>query len=226
MNEEEWLACAEPEPMLRFLRPRCSDRKQRLFCCACCRRLPALISDAIYERAPELGEGIADAQVDQNTQEMAEAEARTVWMEYGDGFESWMFYAASLAYITIGSHHLLGSLSAISARQSANESDAEETPDGEAGIALEQLAQAQPGLVRDIFGNPFRPVAFDPAWRTDTAVSLARKMYEAREFGAMPILADALQDAGCNSDDILNHCREPGTHVRGCWVVDLVLGKE
>jgi hypothetical protein len=81
-------------------------------------------------------------------------------------------------------------------------------------------------LLRDIFGNPFRPVAFDPAWRTDTAVSLASQMYESRDFGAMPILADALQDAGCTSDDILGHCRDShATHVRGCWVVDLVLDK-
>ncbi|MBM3981841.1 MAG: hypothetical protein FJ304_16510 [Planctomycetes bacterium] len=79
--------------------------------------------------------------------------------------------------------------------------------------------------MRCIFGNPFRPVAFDPAWRTDTAVALARQMYESREFSALPILADALQDAGCDNEDVLNHCREPGTHVRGCWVVDLVLGK-
>jgi hypothetical protein len=64
-------------------------------------------------------------------------------------------------------------------------------------------------------------------WRTDTAVSLARTMYEAREFSAMPILADALQDAGCDHDDVLNHCRVLNqVHVRGCWVVDLVLGKE
>jgi hypothetical protein len=81
-------------------------------------------------------------------------------------------------------------------------------------------------LIYELFGNPFRPVTFAPDWRTDTAVSLARTMYEAREFSAMPILADALQDAGCDSDDILNHCRDPQqVHVRGCWVVDLVLGK-
>jgi hypothetical protein len=79
---------------------------------------------------------------------------------------------------------------------------------------------------RDIFGNPFRPVTFSPEWRTDTAVALASQMYESREFGAMPILADALQDAGCDNEDILNHCRGDGPHVRGCWVVDLVLGKE
>jgi hypothetical protein len=82
------------------------------------------------------------------------------------------------------------------------------------------------GLVRDIFGNPFRLIAFAPAWRTDTAVALARQMYESREFGAMPILADALQDADCRDEAILAHCRGEGPHVRGCWVVDLVLGKE
>jgi hypothetical protein len=80
-------------------------------------------------------------------------------------------------------------------------------------------------LIRDIFGNPFRSVVFDPAWRTGTAVSLARQMYEGREFSAMPILADAIQDAGCEEAAILDHCRGSGPHVRGCWVVDLVLGK-
>jgi hypothetical protein len=82
---------------------------------------------------------------------------------------------------------------------------------------------AQAALVRCIFGNPFRPVAFDPAWRTDTAVVLARQMYDSRDFGAMPILADALQDAGCEDEQVLNHCREPGPHARGCWVCDAVL---
>ena len=85
---------------------------------------------------------------------------------------------------------------------------------------------AMTARARDVFGNPFRPVAFSPSWRTDTAVSLARAMYDAREFSAMPILADALQDAGCDSDAILNHCRDATqVHVRGCRVVDLVLGK-
>jgi hypothetical protein len=74
--------------------------------------------------------------------------------------------------------------------------------------------------------NPFRPTAFSPGWRTDTAVALAKQMYESRDFGAMPILADALQDAGCEDAAILGHCRGAGPHVRGCWVVDLVLGKE
>jgi hypothetical protein len=81
------------------------------------------------------------------------------------------------------------------------------------------------GLILEVVGNPFRPVAFAPEWRTDTAVALARQMYDSRDFGVMPILADALQEAGCEDETILNHCREPGPHVRGCWVVDLVLGK-
>jgi hypothetical protein len=81
-------------------------------------------------------------------------------------------------------------------------------------------------FIRDVFGNPFRPVTFSPSWRTDTAVSLACGMYESRDFSAMPILADALQDAGCDNDDVLNHCRdEKQVHARGCWVVDLVLNK-
>jgi hypothetical protein len=81
-------------------------------------------------------------------------------------------------------------------------------------------------LFRDVFGNPFRPAAFDKAWRTDTVLSLARVMYETRDFAAMPILADALQEAGCENEEVLAHCRDPkGVHVRGCWVVDLVLGK-
>ncbi|WP_439625550.1 hypothetical protein [Gemmata sp.] len=82
-------------------------------------------------------------------------------------------------------------------------------------------------LLHDVLGPlPFRSVASSPEWRTSTAVALAQGMYESRDFGAMPILADALQDAGCDSDDVLNHCRGPGPHVRGCWVVDLVLDKQ
>ncbi|HVL14590.1 MAG TPA: hypothetical protein VM529_18600 [Gemmata sp.] len=89
--------------------------------------------------------------------------------------------------------------------------------------AVEARSQAQ--LLRDIFGNPFRPATLDSSWLTSTVAALTQQMYESRDFSAMPILADALQDAGCTSDDILNHCRGDGPHVRGCWVVDLVLSK-
>jgi hypothetical protein len=84
---------------------------------------------------------------------------------------------------------------------------------------------ASADLLRDIFGNPFRPVSVDPAWLTSTVVQLAQGIYEDRAFDRLPILADAMQDAGCENPDVLAHCRRPGPHVRGCWVVDLVLGK-
>jgi len=81
-------------------------------------------------------------------------------------------------------------------------------------------------IIRDIFGNPFRKMKFNKKWRTDTAIALAQQMYDSRDFSAMPILADALQDAGCDNDAILSHCRDATqVHVRGCWAVDLVLGK-
>lgn len=78
----------------------------------------------------------------------------------------------------------------------------------------------------DIFGNPFRPISLDPAWLTSDVLALARGIYDERAFDRMPILADALQDAGCDNEDVLLHCRDANqVHVRGCWVVDLVLGK-
>ena len=94
------------------------------------------------------------------------------------------------------------------------------------GVADETGNREGIALLREMFGNPFRPAAFSSEWRTDTAVPGDGQMYESREFSAMPILADALQDAGCDNDDVLNHCRDATqVHVRGCWVVDLVLGK-
>ncbi|MCE9560797.1 MAG: hypothetical protein K8U57_01955 [Planctomycetes bacterium] len=84
---------------------------------------------------------------------------------------------------------------------------------------------AQAALLRDIFGNPFRPVSLDPSWLTTTVLALAQQMYESRDFSTMPILADALQDAECDNAEILDHCRSGGSHVRGCWLIDLMLGK-
>jgi hypothetical protein len=81
-------------------------------------------------------------------------------------------------------------------------------------------------LLRDIFGNPFRPVAFDSRWRSESAIALARTAYDTRNFTLLPILADALEEVGCDHPDVLAHCRDPQQiHVRGCWVVDGVLGK-
>ncbi len=88
----------------------------------------------------------------------------------------------------------------------------------------------QAALLRDIFGPlPFRRVVIDPAWlhwNNGTVSALARRIYDERAFHDLPILADALEDAGCSDEDLLGHCLGEGHHVPGCWVVDLVLGKE
>jgi hypothetical protein len=80
-------------------------------------------------------------------------------------------------------------------------------------------------LVSEVFGTPFRPVAFDLRWRTSAVRALAQGIYAERAFDQLPILADALQDAGCEDGEMLGHCRAPGPHVRGCWLVDLLLGR-
>jgi hypothetical protein len=84
-------------------------------------------------------------------------------------------------------------------------------------------------LLRDVFGNPFRPEAIETSWLTwqnHTITKLAQSIYDDRSFEQLPILADALEEAGCANPLILDHCRQPGLHVRGCWVVDCLLGKE
>jgi hypothetical protein len=93
------------------------------------------------------------------------------------------------------------------------------------GPAWEAERRAQARLLHELFGNPFRPVAADRSWLTSDVVGLARAIYDDRAFDRLPSLADALQDAGCDQADVLAHCRGDGPHVRGCWVVDLLLGK-
>jgi hypothetical protein len=88
----------------------------------------------------------------------------------------------------------------------------------------EQAAQCL--LLRDILGNPFRPVSLNPAWLIPQVLNLAQEIYDDRAFDRLPILAATLEDVGYGSHDLLDHCREPGPHVKGCWVVDAVLGKK
>jgi hypothetical protein len=95
----------------------------------------------------------------------------------------------------------------------------------EGGTAWRNERKVQAALVREVFGNPFRPVAPEPGWRTETVLGLARAAY-AGASEVLPLLADALEKAGCDSAEVLAHCRGPGSHVRGCWVVDWLLGKE
>ena len=85
--------------------------------------------------------------------------------------------------------------------------------------------EIQPRLLRELFGNPFRPPPYEARWNSTDVLGVARGISEEQTFDRLPILADALMDAGCSDSAILGHCHGPGPHVRGCWVVDLVLGR-
>ncbi len=230
MTEEEWLACEDPNKMRHYFIVE-SDRKWRLFACACMRRVWSLFPDDRSRRAVEISELFADGLA--TSAELSEAfnHAQDAALHWYGGAEEVPDSCAILAAcgVDVSSkfrppngipEHCAAAVAEVEIEYAAPHDAGEAV---EWALASERAEQAN--LARDIFGNPFRPVAFDPAWRTDTAVSLARGMYDSRDFGAMPILADALQDAGCEDEQVLMHCREPGPHVRGCWVCDLVLGK-
>jgi hypothetical protein len=123
------------------------------------------------------------------------------------------------SYLDAGFAHERWQLAAVVTRDAAEAAGAGE-------------ASAQATLLRDIFGNPFRPVSFNPAWRTPTVVALATAAHDNRILPAgtldtdrLAVLADALEDAGCDNAEILDHCRGDGPHVRGCYVIDLLLGR-
>jgi hypothetical protein len=94
------------------------------------------------------------------------------------------------------------------------------------GLRRAEEEAAQAANIRCIFGGLFHANAVEPAWLTSTVLALARRADETREFGVLPILADALQDAGCDDEGLLAHCRAGGVHTPGCWAVDAVLGRE
>ena len=212
ISNEKWQNAKRTKALLRLLPEDFSRRKLRLFVCASVRRKmhPTIGSEA--ERLIHFGERIADD-------------------EPSVDVEEWILTHQNLCD---------GCQPGVTERQAFELSLLlGEDPFEEALWLLGQDPRAQPWwtersnespedfseLLRDIFGNPFRPIRFNSSWLTPDALFLARQMYQSRDFSAMPILADALQDAGCENAEILDHCRGPGPHVRGCWVVDLVLEK-
>jgi hypothetical protein len=214
MTEAEWLACTDPELLLMWLEGRIRPRKLRLFGCACCRRLWGLLPDERGRNAVVTAELFADGLVGEEALTSAARDAGAV------------------------SQRLLGAAGAAAGA-------ADEVtwgPDEFGGVyhtrlllangayargEREKVAQCQ--LLRDIVGNPFRPAALGPAWAgwsDRTIPKLAQAIYEERAFDRLPLLADALEDAGCADAGLLGHLRGPGPHVRGCWAVDLLLGQE
>jgi len=218
MTEEEWLACAEPEPMLEFVKAAATDRKLRLFGVACCRRIWSLMPNrkckAAVDRAESYAEGCCASHPLQEASENVSVGMLALRSEAAE-------YAATAAAWVASRDNLERTAEAAAASHGV----AISLDDWTAEKRLEQVQQAI--IFRDIFGNPFRPVMFNVTWRTSDALLLAQGIYEERAFDRLPILADALQDAGCASEDLLGHLRDPhATHARGCWALDLVLGKE
>ena len=213
MTEQEWQGKHAPLKMLAHVQNDASKRKLRLFACACCRavwdRLPSDECRAGIEVAEQYADGLVSEEVRSATQRVVDGRPK----EY-DRSELLLAVAASWALVKPQPWELKFAAEVCSSNTRT-------------ATRQTRLLRAHANILRCLFGNPFRPVTFDPAWRTSDVMLLARQMYDSRDFGAMPILADALQDAGCENEDILSHCRDASlTHVRGCWVVDLVLGKE
>ena len=229
MTEAEWLTSEDPTAMLRFLTGSASGRKLRLFATACCRRVQqsgriwsAFTDPEFYVSALERhADGLCrpdewTAVVQKMRDDAYEITDRTLDVLEAD-------FCTFLCAITNDAPEA-ALWAAVNANIVLSSFPRRPEPDEVAGSA-ESCVQTP--ILRDIFGNPSRPIAFDSAWRTSTVVALAAQMYENRDFSAMPILADALQDAGCENPAVLDHCRnEKQVHVRGCWVCDTALGRE
>ena len=232
MNEEEWLACTDPTPMLDFLRGKVSDRKLRLFVCACCRRIWHKLFDKQSRRAVEVAERLADGQADP-----AEvAAARTEMDELLRRKEQEWGEEASLSEAAFLYSHV-DHLPRMLAQSALEEGVTTQWTGLAADFKADRPADNRPLVeaLHDIFGNPFHSMTISPtilAWNDATVVRLAQAAYEERHLpagtldnGRLAVLADALEEAGCTDADILDHLRGPGPHVRGCWPVDLCLGK-
>jgi hypothetical protein len=213
MTEAEWQACADPNAMLEFLRGRTSDRKLWLFAVACLRSGP-------WDRLrPEW-------------RACAEAEER-----YADGSATGAELAAAWRNRTQNRKDVDFDLDPTGqawdeARETASDAATLAAYEGRRDwipFAYRQARVAQGCLLRDIIGNPFQAMRLDPSWLAwnDGAVrKVAQVIYEGRTFDRLPLLADSLEEAGCADAAMLAHCHGGGEHVRGCWVVDLLLGKE
>jgi hypothetical protein len=214
MTEAEWLACTDPRQLLAFLRGKASDRKLRLFACAYCRAVRSaqhLRPGTAVAVAERYADGLA------GDQDLA-SERRGV--PFPNEYAEWVLARSPYE----GAWQPVDWLTSARDLMKLDPDAVRHFP-----IPLDEVVERSVRYLRDIFDNPFRPVTIDPAWltwRDGTLPKLAQDIYDERAFDRLPILADALEDAGCDNADILTHCRGPGPHVRGCWVVDLLLGKE
>jgi hypothetical protein len=243
MTEQEWLACKDPASMVAFVDAKGSGRKKRLFAVACCRRIWSKITDPRCHRAVEVAERFADGLAYRSELEAAieavaaarrekfERDLEDAWHREGGEDLPAVYDPLAAAAVTCATDRE-GTLAAdidreyrrVTSRPGRRFKGKVTWVPNTGHIPEDGMDTSD--LIRELFGNPFRPVTLNPAWRTSNVTGLAQSIYDDRAFDRLPILADALEDAGCDNADILNHCRQPGEHVRGCWVVDLVLGRE
>jgi len=223
-DEGWWQRCGEPDAMIDHLLKQedASWRKVRLWACACVRRIWPRLTSEPGRRAVEVAERFADDQADQRSVETAAAAVERV--RKGDRRANRA--AARLARLCCPAR-IFPPADVADAVVDAVVGE-QDSPEAR---AAERKMQAD--LLRDLFGSPFRPVAVEPGWRTQTVVALARAAYEGRELpdgrldpARLAVLADALEEAGATDADLLAHLRGPGPHVCGCHAVDLLLGKK
>jgi hypothetical protein len=215
MTEKEWRTAKGPGRMLWFAQKGLGPRKPSLFAAACLRRIWHLHPGPCSRHAVEVLESFADGNATADELAVAREAAREEGLAVDSGGnQDPRIHAATAA--------------AYDDPEYVADFAAEATAWAKAGrprAASYEEAKAQCALLRDIF-NPFRQITIRRSWPTADVLGLARAIYDDRAFDRLPILADALIDAGCDNEDILVHCRSDGPHVRGCWVVDLILGKE
>lgn len=233
MTEADWLRCTIPQDMRRINLGKVSDRKLRLFAVACCRRVWDLFTSDLSSRTVEIAEHFADGLCTYEDLEAARSGAWLTVRSIGNYPVAWTAedYADGAAGDTAHPDAYQAADNVCWAAQFARDPDAEPTKHLDAPEGPEHHAQAM--LLRCIVGNPFRPVVLDPAWLTPTVTNLATVAYQERALPSgeldpdcLAVLSDALEDAGCTNADILNHLRQQGPHVRGCWPVDLLLARE
>ena len=212
MTEAEWEDCSDPAAMVEFVRTRAAKRKLRLFAAACFRRLTHLLPDNRQQQAIELMEEFPE---EIESQRGVIQRVRHALPSSEDSFggkcagKDDPYFVGLMLY-----RELVSSSTAHHATFATN---------GLADPIEEQEKQSH--LLRCIFGAlPFHDVSIDPAWLTPSVLTLARTIYEERSFDQLPNLAKNLVDVGCGDATILDHCRHVGSHARGCWVLDLLLG--
>jgi hypothetical protein len=233
MTEQEWLECTDPGPILQFLKGKASDRKLRLFVMSCCRRMWHLLSDKRSRSAVERSELFADQQATTTSEwQSVKLEAWSAEYETHGGSDLQRDRAASVVKSAVT--YPDPRIDFLILASSISHETAQTVAEGACfGPAFTDERAAHACLVRCVFGNPFCPDFINLAWRTSTVLVLAQAAYDNRSLPAgsldtarLAILADTLEEAGCADADILHHCRSEGPHFRGCWVVDLILGKQ